>query len=137
MKGYAVLAVAVLVAGCAASGVQVREDQLAEFQEGKTTMQEIVGKLGQPTGSTLMPDGSRMITYTYVAVTSRPESFVPVVGPLVGGHDMRSNVVMLTFDRSGLLKTKMASSSQHGTGMGMISGTSAVDRVEQQPRQAP
>lgn len=131
------LAAALLLAGCAASGVQVKEEQLAEFQKGRTTLQEVVAKLGQPTRNTLMPDGSRMISYTYVQAQARPENFVPIVGPLMGGHDVRSNLVMLTFDRSGVLASTMASSHQQGAGTGFASGASPADRVEQQPRQAP
>lgn len=131
------LAAAFLVAGCAASGVQVKEEQLAEFQKGKTTLNEVMTKLGSPTSNMLMPDGTRTISYTYVAVNSRPGNFVPIVGPLLGGHDVRSNMVMLSFDRNGVLQSTMANSTQRGTGRGISSGTGVDERVEQQPRQAP
>ena len=137
MKRFALVLVVALLSGCAATGVQIKEEQLAGFEKGKTTLQEVISKLGPPTGNTLMPDGSRMISYAYAQAQARPENFIPVVGPLVGGHDVRSNMVMLTFDRGGILSSLMSSSHQHGTGQGFASGASPGDRVEQQPRQAP
>lgn len=127
----------VVLSGCAASGVQVKEEQLAAFEKGKTTMQEVVAALGAPTGNTLMPDGSRMISYTYAQAQARPATFIPIVGAFVGGVDARSNSVMLTFDQQGILKTTMSSSHQQGTGTGFAAGTGLQSPVEQQPRRAP
>jgi outer membrane protein assembly factor BamE (lipoprotein component of BamABCDE complex) len=123
--------------GCAASGVQVKEEQLSAFEKGKTTIQDVVAVLGVPTGNTLMPDGSRMISYSYSQAQARPATFIPIIGPLVGGVDARSNMVMLTFDQRGVLKSTMSSSHQHGTGTGFAAGPVPQSQVEQQPRQAP
>src|SRR5882757_4441545 len=81
------LGAAVVLAGCVAGGVKVEERQLASFQKGQTTYAQVVGRLGAPTSSTLMPDGRRMIIYTYVQTQARPESFIPIVGAFVGGAD--------------------------------------------------
>ena len=136
MRCFLAAFAAILLAGCAATGVQVKEEQLAEFEKGKTTIQDVIAKLGQPTRNTLLPDGSRTLTYTYVQAQARPENFIPIIGPLVGGHDVRSNIVMLRFSPNGVLRSMIASSSQRGTGRGAAAGA-PMERVEDQPKQAP
>lgn len=130
------LGAVLLLTACAATGVQVKEEQLSRLEKGKTTYQEVISMLGNPTSSTLMGDGARMIGYTYVEHKTRAETFIPYVGAFVGGADTRANTVMLRFSKDGVLLDYMASANQFGTGLGAASGTN-LDRVEQQPRQAP
>jgi len=126
-----------LVAGCAASGTQVKEDQLQQFTIGGATTADVINVLGQPQHQALLPDGSRMLIYSYAQVQTRPETFIPFVGAFVGGADMKTNSATLMFDRSGLLKTVSSSSGATGTGMGIASGTGLPERVADQPKQAP
>jgi outer membrane protein assembly factor BamE (lipoprotein component of BamABCDE complex) len=122
---------------CAASGVQVKEEQLKEFQAGKTTMSEVVAKLGQPTTNMMGPDGSRTLVYSYAQVQTPPETFIPIVGAFAGGADVKSNAVVLAFTPDGILKTTTSSSTRVGSGTGLASGTGAPERVPDQPKQAP
>jgi outer membrane protein assembly factor BamE (lipoprotein component of BamABCDE complex) len=122
--------------GCAASGKQVKEEQISGFKEGQTTINEVVAALGQPNHNMMLGDGSRVITYAYARVTTRPETFIPFAGAFVGGADMQTNSVTLSFDKNGVLKTKSASSGQSGTGMGVMSGVSQQP-VADEPKQAP
>jgi len=123
--------------GCAASGVQVKEEQLSQFEVGKTTVQDVVTSLGNPSHQMRMPDGSIYLIYSYAQINTRPETFIPFVGAFVGGADMKTNSATLTFDRSGILKTTSSLSGATGTGMGLSSGAATSDRVPDQPRQAP
>ncbi len=128
-----------LIAGlsaCAASGVQVTEQQISAFQKGKTTYPEVVSKLGAPNSNTISSDGTRIIAYVYSEAQTRPESFIPYIGALVGGMDVRTSVVTLAFDKNGVLKEYAASASQTGAGYNLSAGQ-PQGRVEQQPRQAP
>jgi outer membrane protein assembly factor BamE (lipoprotein component of BamABCDE complex) len=125
-----------LLSACAASGVQVKEEQLQQFQTGKTTYQEVTSALGAPNFNMINADGTRTIMYTYAEAQVRPETFIPYIGPFVGGTDMRTNNVTLMFDQNGVLQNFTAAEGQTGTGMGIASGTT-VDRVEDQPQQAP
>jgi hypothetical protein len=138
MRGSLFVAcICLLGAACAASGVQVKEEQLAQFEVGKATTADVVTALGQPNQNILMPDGSRMLLYSYAEVQTRPETFIPIAGAFVGGANIRTNSVMLRFAPSGVLLTKSASSGSTETGMGMASGATVPNRVEDQPRQAP
>jgi hypothetical protein len=91
--------------------------------------------LGSPTSNSLMPDGSRMIMYSYVQVQSRPESFIPIVGPLIGGADARSSNVVLMFDTRGILTQFSSSQAAFGSGEGIAAGSTTATRTTQ-PRVA-
>lgn len=123
--------------GCAASGVQVKEEQLTQFEKGKTTLTEVVSTLGSPSMQTLMPDGSRMIVYSYAQMQTRPETFIPFIGAFVGGADVKTNSATLMFDDKGVLQLVSASSGATGSALGISSGMGMSERVPDQPRQAP
>lgn len=108
--------------GCMASGTQVKEQQLSQFKAGETTYSQVVSTLGQPNSNSLLPDGSRMIAYTYVQAAARPESFIPIVGPLVGGADVHSNMVMFRFDVAGKLMNFSSTATQVGAGQNISAG---------------
>ena len=124
-----------MLSGCAASGVQVTEQQVQAFQKGKTTYPEVVARLGQPNANSIDSKGTRTIAYIYSEASTRPESFIPYIGGFIGGVDMRSNVVTFMFDKNGVLQEYAASSSQTGTGFNLSAGQTK-GRVEAQPRQA-
>jgi outer membrane protein assembly factor BamE (lipoprotein component of BamABCDE complex) len=132
MKKIAAIVAALILAGCASSGVRVTDEQMSKFHEGQTTKQEVIAALGQPTTTMRNADGTTMLMYTYAEARTRGSTFIPIVGAFVGGVDTRSNNVMLTFDQQGVLKTTSSSSSQYGTATGI-----AVDGggpVTDQPR---
>jgi hypothetical protein len=62
-----------LLAGCAASGVKVSEQQAQSFKVGTSTYNDVVAALGPPTSTTVNSDGIRMAAYNYTS--SRRTSF--------------------------------------------------------------
>jgi hypothetical protein len=70
----------------------------------------------------LSADGSRTAMYMYTEAHARPASFIPLIGPLVGGADSHSNMVMMTFGPDGVLKDWQASESNYGSGTGFAAG---------------
>lgn len=136
MKQFAILITAsIALVGCASSGVQVNEADIAHFQRGQTTYAEVVRQLGYPTTNLTLDDGSRVSIYSYAQVQARPETFIPIIGAFVGGADTKMTSVSLTFDQRGVLKAMTSSNSQLGTGTGLESGTAPNDRAADQPRQ--
>ncbi|MCL2873153.1 MAG: outer membrane protein assembly factor BamE [Betaproteobacteria bacterium] len=95
----AILAIAAMVLiGCASSGVRVTEDQTSTFVKGETTRSQVLQALGDPTSQTKMSDGTRSITYTYAKARARPATFIPIVGIFAGGTDTQASSVTLRFD---------------------------------------
>lgn len=112
----------VLLTACMSMGREVKSDQLTGFVKGKTSITEVTSSLGQPTSATITADGKQFLTYTFAHYQSRPASFIPIVGLFAGGADMRSSVVMFTFDKSGILEDYTQTQSINGIGQGFNSG---------------
>lgn len=122
MKKLLCIVVMLCMAGCAASGREVRQEQLAQLHKGETTIDQTIMYLGQPTQRITMSDGTTSLNYVYTRVQSRPENFIPVVGSFVGGADTYSTYVILTFDQQGVLKSYLSSQGGTGTGTNLASG---------------
>lgn len=131
---YAILT-ACMLAGCASSGNYVDQSNMKSLIKGKTTMDQAVGMLGQPTSRTMVGSGQTVLTYTYSEATTRPESFIPVVGAFVGGADSRFTMATLAFGPDGILTDYTYTGSQSGLSTGLASGASN-QRVKGNVRQS-
>lgn len=132
MKLFTMALAAIAIAGCAASGVRVTDDQVAHFQKGVTTKAEVLQALGQPTVQTRLADGSSVVVYSFYETAVRPATLIPIVGAFAGGADSRSNTMTLRFDQQGKLIDTTSSTYASGTGNGLSAG--AVTPVPDQPR---
>ena len=137
MRGVVAIVTAIFslaLNACAASGAKVTEQQLSQIQVGKSTYNDVIASLGKPTTSTFSSNGTKMAIYSYAQVSTRPETFIPIVGAFVGGADVKSNSVILMFNSQGILTQYSGSGTALGTGTGLESGV-APERTEAQPRQ--
>jgi hypothetical protein len=126
MRRYLPTALALVLAGCAASGVQVSEQQAQSFQVGRSTYGDVVNALGEPTTSTVIANGTRVAVYSYSAVQSRPQNFIPYIGPLVAGYDAKSSAVTFMFDARGVLTNSTSSQTNLGGGANLAAGAPAA-----------
>jgi hypothetical protein len=117
-----VMIVAALLGGCTASGVQVTEQQAQAFQVGRSTYAEVVAALGEPTSVTSSSSGGRVAVYSYQAVSSRPQNFIPYLGVLVAGYDTRSSAVAFGFDARGVLMETNSRRNNIGSGANLAAG---------------
>jgi hypothetical protein len=134
MRGVIALCVAGLLASCAASGVKVSEQQAESFKVGSSTYNDVVAALGPPTTSTVTADGTRMAVYSYAAVRSQAQNFIPYIGPLVAGYDTQSSAVTFTFNQAGVLTGTSSTQTGMGTGANLAAGSNAATAPYQQPR---
>lgn len=130
-----VFLVGLSLSACAASGVRVKPEHLSGFETGKTTPTDVIAKLGQPTSRSLSADGSQMLIYNYTAYQARPESFIPLIGPLVGGADVETSMVWLQFGPDGKLAHYTANGSAVGSGTNLTSPP--TPRTPDQPSKVP
>ena len=114
------LAVALL--GCASHGVMVSPEKVATLKKGESTEAAVIATLGQPTTVTTH-NGVRMLMYSGSQVQSRPASFIPFIGPFVGGADIRASSVALRFGADGKLADIISTQHNSGTGTGFAAGT--------------
>jgi hypothetical protein len=121
-KKIALLSIVVLMSGCFAAGVPVEEQKVASFRKGQTTYAEVLDSIGSPTTQTVTSEGGKTAYWTFVEAGARPASSIPIIGPLVGGSDTNSNVLVLHFDPHGVLQDFGATSGASGVGTGLASG---------------
>src|SRR5450759_891760 len=50
------------------------------------------------------------------SVASRPQNFIPYIGPLVSGYDTKSSAVTFVFDSKGVLRETSSSQNNMGSG---------------------
>ena len=122
MKNLAAVALLIALAGCAAGGVKVTDDQLTSFKAGETTKAQVIAALGAPTMQMRLADGTSMVVYSYYESKVRPATFIPVVGAFAGGSDTSTNTATLRFDASDKLIDTTSASSAIGSGMGAAAG---------------
>jgi hypothetical protein len=63
-------------------------------------------------------NGNITMTYMYVRATAKPETFIPIVGVLVGGVNVQNQMVMVATGPDGIVKDIISSygatESSHG-----------------------
>lgn len=128
MRVAAAVCLAGLMAGCAASGVKVSEQQAESFKVGTSSYADVVAALGEPTATTVAANGTRTAAYNYSSIRSQPQNFIPYLGPLIAGYDNQSSSVSFTFDQRGVLTGTTSSQSGVGTGANLAAGTNAAGR---------
>ena len=87
MRRIGLLMACGLLTSCVAVGTKVSEEQLMQFQRGKTTYAEVVHALGKPTHATLAMDGTRQVHYIYSQSQMRAANYIPIMGAFVRGAD--------------------------------------------------
>jgi hypothetical protein len=122
MQKLGIVALCATLMGCASSGVQVTQEQAQSFQVGKSTYGDVVASLGPPTTTTMTSAGQKFAVYSYAAVSSRPQNFIPYIGPLVSGYDTKSSAVTFTFDGRDVLTNMTSTQSNLGTGANLAAG---------------
>ena len=119
-KIFAAAVCVFVLAGCASSGTKVTPEQTAQFERGKTTLAEVVARLGPPNSTTMLGNGQTIIVYVYVSSSANAASFVPVVGLLAGGATGTSNTATFTFDNRGVLVSSGSSQSMTEVNTGLL-----------------
>ncbi|WP_408382656.1 hypothetical protein [Paraburkholderia madseniana] len=114
---YAVIVLCSALAACISAGVDVKPEQLSSFKQGVTGLDEVVAVLGSPTAQTTLSDGSTVLIYSFVTSRPRPESFIPLIGPLFGGADTQSSTVVFEFDEYGVLTSQRRTTSSGAQGL--------------------
>lgn len=112
----AAIAATAMLGGCFSTGTKVEAAKVDQFKPGVTTYVEVVAALGQPNNVSTLPDGQKIATYMHITASARAESFIPVVGPLVGGADTTTQSYTFMFDAAGVLKSTSNSQGQSGAG---------------------
>ena len=127
MKSIIAVLAAALLVGCATVGSNYDSNKVSQIIEGKTTKAEVIRLLGEPTmtgNSTggLSGDGqfSSYAVFSYGRSTARPETFIPVVGVLVGGADSETKSLTVFFDENDVVTSTTSSEMKSSVNTGLL-----------------
>jgi outer membrane protein assembly factor BamE (lipoprotein component of BamABCDE complex) len=114
------LCIALALSGCMLSGTNVSDAQIDQFVRGKTTQDEVVAKLGPPTSRNRAASGETTLMYSYTKMSPTAATFIPLVGGLFAGVDMKGKLVSFTFTKAGVLKDWTASENDMSSNNGLL-----------------
>ncbi|WER47680.1 hypothetical protein CupriaWKF_08040 [Cupriavidus sp. WKF15] len=114
---HAMVVVCSLMAACVSTGVDVMPEQMENFLPGFSTIEDVTGQLGKPTSRAALSNGSTILVYSYATSKPHAESFIPFIGPLFAGGDIRSSTVLFEFDQDGVLRSLRRSTSMGASGL--------------------
>jgi|SRR5581483_8757022 len=129
------------LSGCASvdstTGIQLSRDKIDQIKKGVTTRAEVEALLGPPASVSMMPDGRRMMMYTYTETKGSANSveMIPVVGLFAGGAtqgQMRMQTLQVMLNAANVVEdyefsdntNKYATSGGGALGMTNMSATS-------------
>ncbi|MDY4367631.1 hypothetical protein SNR26_07860 [Pectobacterium brasiliense] len=102
MKKITIVAfVSFTLSGCYSFGNQTlknvtQEDVKAKIVKGKTTKSEVLTAFGEP-DKRIASDNEEKWSYSMHNYRSKPTSYIPLVGVLIGGTDIEEKSILITF----------------------------------------
>ena len=101
MKIVCALLLAVLIAGCSSVGTPIAQEKVNQIRIGVTTEPDLFLLFGPPSTKTLDPSGTIVLTWVYSSASTKPETFVPLAGPFMGGYDTHLQQLTVLINRKG------------------------------------
>jgi outer membrane protein assembly factor BamE (lipoprotein component of BamABCDE complex) len=89
------------IVGCSSVGTPIPEDKVNQIRIGVTTEPDLLLLFGTPSTKTLDVSGNIVETWVYSSASTKPETFVPLAGPFIGGYSTRVQQLTVLIDRKG------------------------------------
>jgi outer membrane protein assembly factor BamE (lipoprotein component of BamABCDE complex) len=115
--------------GCASVGRQVDQGAVDKIEKGKTTRAEVISLIGSPDRIMNIGTGDTIFSYHYARAAAKPQSFIPIVGPFIGGTNVQSQYISIMFGPDDVVKniTSSHSSSEFDRGAATSSKATLPD----------
>lgn len=121
MKKMSVLMfVSVLFLGCTTMGHRIDQASIEKIKKGQTTKKEVLQWMGSPYQVSNDGNGNTTFFYMYSNYAPKPQTFIPILGALVGGSNMENQSVMVFFGTDGVVKDITSSTGSTEVGMGLL-----------------
>ena len=101
MKIALVAVLAIAIAGCSSVGTPIAQEKVNQIKLGLTTEPDLLLLFGNPSRKTIDPSGTIVLTWVYSNASTKPETFVPLAGPFIGGYSTRLQQLTVLIDRKG------------------------------------
>ncbi|WP_224081144.1 hypothetical protein [Cupriavidus laharis] len=117
---HARIVLCIMLAACVSTGVNVTPEHLSNFLPGFSTIDDVTTQLGTPTSQVTLKSGSTILIYSFATSRPHPESFIPFIGPLFAGGEIRSSTVLFEFDENGVLRSQRRTTSSGASGWSVL-----------------
>lgn len=117
---HALTVTCAMLVACVSTGVDVKQEQLANFMLGFSTLDDVTTQLGKPSSQTTLRNGATILIYSFATSKPNPESFIPFIGPLFAGGAIRSSTVMFEFDENGVLRSQRRTTTSGASGLTVV-----------------
>lgn len=121
---HAPIVLCAMLTACVSTGVDIRPEQLSNFLLGFSTVDDVTSQLGAPSSQVTLKSGSTILIYSFATSQPHPESFIPFIGPLFSGGNIRSSTVLLEFDENGVLRSERRTTSSGTSGLSVLPSNS-------------
>jgi outer membrane protein assembly factor BamE (lipoprotein component of BamABCDE complex) len=105
---------ACFLVGCASTEEEIKPEDISDFRLGVTTQQQVIARLGTPSSTSTLPNGSMFLVYAFTKPRPLAVTVIPAIGPFVGGTDARSTSISFQFGPDGILNASNTVSSRFG-----------------------
>ena len=112
MRLIPLLLLGAALCGCASVGRKIDQSKVEQIQRGVSTREDVRKLIGSLDSMTKDSDRREIWTYFYSSATSKPESFIPIVGAFAGGVNMRTQHTMIFFGEDGKVERYTSSTGE-------------------------
>lgn len=99
----------IMLLGCTAPPAHVERNVGDQFQEGKTTCDEVRSVMGKPTSETDIDKDKTVLCYGNHETEINPAAMIPLVGLFFTGAKSESRILCFTFENNVLTDKKYTS----------------------------
>lgn len=117
-----IMATILLANGCMSTGRKIDQSAADRIEKGKTTKAEVISLIGSPELITRKGNGDTIFVYNYTRATAKPATFIPYIGPFVGGANVQQQSTSVTFGPDGVVKDFSSTQGATESDMGFMSG---------------
>lgn len=118
VSGLGLIVLIICVSGCMSFGRKLDQDKVAKIKKGDSK-EAVLALIGSPDHMTSDGNGNATFSYSFMRVTSHAANFIPIIGPLVGGHDVQNQMVVVIFSTNNTVSNIVTSYGATETGNGM------------------
>lgn len=105
-KGMVVVLCVMVLSGCATIGTKqiTKREIVSQIKEGKSTKADVKALLGEPSNISFTDAGEEDWSYCYSRATTRPATFIPIIGIFTGGADTETHTLTIRFTKEGIVE---------------------------------
>lgn len=123
------------IPACVSVGRKIDQSAADKIEKGKTTREQVVSLIGSPEMITRNSNGDTVFIYNYTRSTAKPATFIPYIGPFVGGANTQHQSTSVTFGPDGVVKAFSSTQGSMESNIGLTAGGKAdIKDVEEGKR---